>query len=424
MFFFPPSTSDCWTEDLVQISPDGTRHASVLNDFKIEIRDTQTNAVKISLQCIDRISQIKWSPDSRHILAAMIDRNSVHVFTFPTKSTTPSARIDGGEMGIERAEWSPNSQFVLLYGQCGTRIDVFELRTSEIYGLEIVKNSKTGCAFSPSGDMFAYLSRDSGHDVVKICDAISWEKFTIVPIDTVNATHIKWSPDGKHIAIADCVIDYNMVIISLESVESIQSVKQYKAYEEQLGITNFEWSPNSQILAIGSGDEVVRVILAPDFNLLTELTHFPLSRPEKAVYFQEMSPGRYDKKDSLPDLIETNDSWISRLAFSPSGVYASTTCASAPNGIFIWDIKTLSLVAVYAQMSAVYDVQWSPVRDTLCACNNTDKLLLWTPSGHTVASAKEAATQISRISWRADGEGIVAYDQTAGTSAIGCSVQE
>ena len=61
-----------------------------------------------------------------------------------------------------------------------------------------------------------------------------------------------WSPNGQFIAARDTSLVYAVVVYTPDG----QLVTKYSAYEGAVGIRCMDWSPSSQLLSIGSYDQV------------------------------------------------------------------------------------------------------------------------------------------------------------------------
>jgi WD40 repeat protein len=415
MLFQAHFTCDCWSLDHQSFTPDGKSIATVLNDFKVEIRDSSTGNLLSTLRCIDKIDQIKWSPNGRHILAAMYERNAVHVFTPPTHPTQASARVDGGELGVDFAGWSPNSQDLIVFGRYGIRADVWELRTSKLTGIPLVKDSRKGFAFSPNKCVLAYLTRREGKDCLALHSVEDWCPLTAIDLATLDARELAWSPDGVFVAIADCEIEHRIVVVNSET----GAASTFEGYTGEKGATKICWCINSHLLAVGSGNDAVQILFTPDWKLLTEFHHIRLSRAENAEHWEEETPGRMIRAEKVqPKGFDARVCGINRLEWSKSGRFIASATASHVKTLFIWDMETLMLRTVFSFLSPIADAKWSPTDDLLAIGIGTDKLITWRPSGFKVSQAQEAAIQIHLVVWRSDGECVACFDTVAGTATL------
>ncbi|KAH0790523.1 WD repeat-containing protein WRAP73 [Histomonas meleagridis] len=412
MLFQAPFTCDCWTKEFYSLSEDGKTLAAVINGFKVEIHDASTGNSIITLRCIDKIDKVLWSPNGRHLAVAMYERNTVHIFT-PSQSSQPYMRIDGGELGIENIMWSPNNRYLLVFGKDGVRIDVWELRKSmnQLICLLNVKDSRKGVSFSPDKNFFAYLTRIEGSDCISIFSSEDWRPIDTIKINTLDACEIQWSPNSQYIAISDCQIEHRAIIVNLET----QNCSEFQAYKEGVGISCMRWCFNSCLLAIGSGNDSIYILYAPDWKLLAEFNHINITRKEIADHYIENTPGEMIKSDFPIEVRNYENSGITKIEWSNSGKYVASTSAAIPQTVFIWDIESLSLIHVFSFLTEVTDMKWSPTDDNLALGYGTDMMLNWKPNGFNVSHSQEAAIRIHFIEWKPDGELLIVFDCIAGT---------
>jgi hypothetical protein len=71
-------------------------------------------------------------------------------------------------------------------------------------------------------------------------------------VSTSDLADIAWSPDGLLLAVWDSPFCYNLAIYNTTGA----CVGSYQAYQGRLGIRCVTWSKDSQLLAVGSYDQV------------------------------------------------------------------------------------------------------------------------------------------------------------------------
>lgn len=74
-------------------------------------------------------------------------------------------------------------------------------------------------------------------------------------METADAAGLAFSPDGRYLAVWDSCLNYKICIYTLQG----RLCGTYSAYENALGIKSVQWSPSSQLLAVGSYDQSVSV---------------------------------------------------------------------------------------------------------------------------------------------------------------------
>ena len=93
------------------VSPDG-KHVATVTESRLIIRNLVTTQVKQIYYCLDKISQVAWSPNSVYILCVLVKRSIVQVWSVHEPDWT--RKIDEGLAGAERVCWTPDGLHVLV----------------------------------------------------------------------------------------------------------------------------------------------------------------------------------------------------------------------------------------------------------------------------------------------------------------------
>ena len=70
--------------------------------------------------------------------------------------------------------------------------------------------------------------------------------------NTRDLADLAWSPDSKMIAAWDSPLAYRVSVYQPDG----SLIGTFEAYEGALGVRSVQWSPDSQLLAVGSYDQV------------------------------------------------------------------------------------------------------------------------------------------------------------------------
>ena len=71
-------------------------------------------------------------------------------------------------------------------------------------------------------------------------------------VSTRDLAGLAWSPTGETLAVWDSPLAYHVAVYKRDGM----CVGQYQAYDGALGVRCVRWSPDGQLLAIGSYDQV------------------------------------------------------------------------------------------------------------------------------------------------------------------------
>ena len=115
----------------------------------------------------------------------------------------------------------------------------------------------------------ALVERRDCKDYVSLFHCGDWQLVRNFPIDTKDVAGLAWSPDGKVLCVWESVLDYRVLLYSIDG----RCMASYSAYEHALGVKCVAWSPTSQFLAIGSYDQKVRVLNHVTWKTVAEHSH-------------------------------------------------------------------------------------------------------------------------------------------------------
>ncbi|XP_038677952.1 WD repeat-containing protein WRAP73 isoform X1 [Scyliorhinus canicula] len=438
------------SNQLCRLSPDG-RYSAVCVQYRLVIRDVHTLQVLHLYTCLDQIQYVEWSADSLFILCAMYKRGLVQVWSLEQPDW--HCKIDEGSAGLVASRWSPDGRHILNTTEFHLRITVWSLCTKSVSYIKYPKSCQHGMDFTKDGHYMALAERRDCKDHISIFVCSEWQLLRHFETETQDLAGIKWSPNSCVLAVWDSCLEYKVLLYSLDG----RLLSMYSAYEWSLGVKSVAWSPSSQLLAIGSYDEKVRIINHVTWRKLVELEHLPTIRNPKSVIYKEVEtcprlggdglsfPPISTEKSSLfnseskyeicqppvdvpvvkPDPDRANPKLgVGMLAFSPDNQFLATRNDNMPNTLWIWDAQKLKQYVVLEQLSAVKSFQWDPCRARLAICTGSNKVYLWSPAGClSVQVPAEGNFQILSLHWHPNGDSLmllskdkmcVCYLETAG----------
>ncbi|CAB4269982.1 unnamed protein product [Prunus armeniaca] len=107
----------------------------------------------------------------------------------------------------------------------------------------------------------------------------------VFAVDTLDLSDTEWSPDDSTIVIWDSPLEYKVLIYSPDG----RCLYKYQAYESGLGVKSVSWSPCGQFLAVGSYDQMLRVLNHLTWKTFAEFMHLSTVRaPCCAAVFKEV----------------------------------------------------------------------------------------------------------------------------------------
>ena len=292
----------------------------------------------------------------------------------------------------------------------GLQIALWSLVNKSISFIKHPKLVTGGLDFSSDGSYLALAERRDCKDFLSLFDCCSWQLVQHFPVGTRDLAGLLWSPDGRVLAVWDSVLDYKVLLYSLDG----RCLASYSAYEHALGIKTVAWSLSSQFLAVGSFDEKVRVLNHLTWRAVAEHCHSSPLDCEGAVVYSEVEaklpplsvldelslhplPSRGARQpqtryetvampitvpSTKPDPEKPHPSLgVGVASFSPDCRYLATCNDNMATAVWVWDMERLQLAVLLLQTRPVTDVQWDPQQSRLAVATGASQLYLWSPAG-------------------------------------------
>uniref|UniRef100_A0A093UVV6 WD repeat-containing protein WRAP73 n=1 Tax=Talaromyces marneffei PM1 TaxID=1077442 RepID=A0A093UVV6_TALMA len=241
---------------------------------------------------------------------------------------------------------------------CATnnRISVWQLNSLEWHAdIENIEPSVTAIDFGASNDEVILFHAWSSKVTVFNLESAS----SLIIKSPNRCARLKWSPDGRWIAIWDAASSGTKVLIYTADGQHFRTYTGRDDAENthDLGVKCIEWAPlkprqqNSEVLAVGKYDGTVDLLNTRTFSCSTTLSHtFHINAESPRVWRERMSPdGKLEYAEAASSsafITAGNDSTsqlprgISMLQFSPHGDFLATVDQTRPNIVWIWAMTT------------------------------------------------------------------------------------
>lgn len=214
----------------------------------------------------------------------------------------------------------------------------------------------------------------------------------------------------------------------------------YSAYDNALGVKAVAWSPSSQLLAVGSYDQKVRLLNHLTWGLISEFAHGVSVPDERAVVYREVETrdatnkieafpetgglhttgSRYAVEDDVQPLESVRADpekpfprlGVGLLTFSPDSRYFATRNDNMPTVVWIWDVAKLQCTAVLRHIAGVRTINWHPLRNLLVIATGGSCLYFWSPRGALCAQIPaDRAFTVNEICWHPTGDSLLLFDK-------------
>lgn len=417
------------------------RFLAVAVDYRLVIRDVLSLKVVQLFSCLDKITYIEWAPDSEYILCGLYKKPMIQAWSLTQPEWT--CKIDEGPAGVAYARWSPDSRHILTTSEFQLRLTVWSLVNTACIHVQWPKHGSKGVSFTKDGKFAAICTRRDCKDYVNLLSCHTWEIMGVFAVDTLDLADVQWSADDSAIVIWDSPLEYKVLIYSPDG----RCLAKYQAYESGLGVKSVSWSPCSQFLAVGSYDQMLRVLNHLTWKVFAEFLHPSAVRgPCCAAIFKEVDEqldmselslgddfGQYSSDNAseahiqvrynvleipinLPSQKPPADKpnpkqGISLMSWSSDSQYICTRNDSMPTVLWIWDINHLELAAILVQKDPIRAAAWDPTCPRLVLCTGSSHLYMWTPSGAYCINVPLPKFVVIDLKWNSDGSCLFLKDK-------------
>ncbi|EFE43730.1 WD40 domain protein [Trichophyton verrucosum HKI 0517] len=332
------------------------------------------------------------------------------IFVYDANEETWSAKIDAGEItGLAHVSFSQSGHEIIVIPEFNTHLTIFSLTTGHQRVIKCPKFAgHSTYAFRPSSGHLAVLTKGNTGDILSLHEVGSHEVITAVNLPTTDARGLKWSPDGNWIAVWDTASQGTMVVIYTADGQRSRSYEGSSTGDDDhdFGVRTVEWSPDSQLLAIGKHDGTVELISGTAVCLST----LWCNKINNNAYFGENQQfvliavlgdpttepiGRdvyVEQESTIPDItdymlapespvfpytysLSAEDRIVSNISFNPTSSAAVTIDESMPNIAWMWSVEgskpTLSGALVHS--ANIKQLCWnSEIPDLLMTMSGDD----------------------------------------------------
>jgi hypothetical protein len=295
-----------------------------------------------------------------------------------------SAVISNGSGGMGKnvhVEFGADEDEVLVWSDFAACVKVWCLkigRAVEIRDPKYSGKDSRGWSYRPAArKVLALLCRASGVDVLLLLASRTYTLLSRVELATIDAANIKWSRDGRWIAVWDAAsTGYNLYIYTADG-HLYRTITREPSDEEWglegLGIKTVDWLPGSEKLAVGGWDRRVRILSTRTFAPLVFLDHTSVINVPSAPVYTEHTDNQGHRNYALtsqpatppPAPLDKNETGLMKhgvglMAFNADGSMCATRYDSAPSTVWIWDLCSLKTKAVLVQGAPVRSLMWHP----------------------------------------------------------------
>ncbi|KAI8384904.1 uncharacterized protein BYT42DRAFT_564009 [Radiomyces spectabilis] len=432
--------SDLYSHTAYQckISPDCTYLANAVDKRLVIRRHSHDLAIVHIFHCMRTIDLVVWSPDSRYVLNAHYASGTIEVWE--VGGTPWHSTIQETASKITSIRWSTDSKTVI--SACDLRMVFWNLADQRIEYIRYPKFADKGCEPSPDGKYLAIVEMKHGKDHISIYNGSTLVLLTQFATDTVDMENLQWSPDSRYIAVWDDCLYYQLLIYRPDGY----LVASYQAYEYGLGIKSVTWSHNSQLLAIGSYDQKIRILSTSSWDVCGILSHPSVQRPTNKAYpiiYEESINLSTTTPSAIPAIeyrqiirrpfnipilrpeynIHHPKTGIGLCQFSADGNMICARNDAMPTTLWLWSTKDMQCCAIIIQQKPIRQALWNPRRFLLAMICGDEHIYIIqhqhqeNASHHAIGNIRilplavpTSQFNIRKIQWTPEGESLLLLD--------------
>ncbi|KAL4873814.1 hypothetical protein BDV12DRAFT_53428 [Aspergillus spectabilis] len=346
-----------------------------LNPTSSEFQDVQIAKVKEAGCRFLRFSRSRQGPgETRRVLSASDSR----VLVWDLNPLQQLAEIENIEPGALNIDYGGDENEVIVFHAWNTKLTVLGLDTGRS---RIIKSPKfshqNGFGYRPKTGQLAMILKPETSDLLTIHEPRSYELIGREVLPTVDAQGLKWSPDGRWIAIWDTASAGTKVLIFTADGQLFRTYTGLPKSDESfdLGVRGIEWSPAtiqsglSEVLAVGKVDGAVDLLRSKTFSCLSTLSHvFQIDQHSPSIWRERYAAGgmsleyaEASSSSAFSTVVEPTSTprGVSSMGFSHDGNLLSTVDQARPNIVWIWSLENAPiLVSALVHEHVVRQVVW------------------------------------------------------------------
>ena len=405
-------------------SPDGRYLATIVGQ-KLLIRTTRslatTRTIPLTVNFASSIKHCLWSDSSERILLISAD-NTIRVFSALVPQYCATIKHPTSETAkVSYIAFGASHDEVLVFTDFGLKLTIFDLEWRTSIDIPNPKwwqagNAQKGYAYRPRTNNLALLSRREGKDVVSVHNQGNYEVLRSWNPDTIDATAISWSLDGKWLAVIESAAHGHKILVYTADGHLFKTWKgprpsggEEASMDLGAGVKSVEWSAGGKYLVVADFSTKITLLSIPAFAETMRVEHTStikqmgglqvwqehvitraqavLAKTGQRLYESVTKIASPPTTAPVPTSSTATEvsAGIALLAIDATGTLIASKVESMPTTVFIWDIASKLLRAVMIQQSSVVKLTWHPAVNELllimCESDETKGVAyLWEPS--------------------------------------------
>ncbi len=220
------------------------------------------------------VPEIQHKGKTERVLLA----NDDTVLIYSAKDAQWKAEITGASSNlgsIANIDFGYTPDEVLVFSDFRVKVTIWSLITNRGVEIRDPKTIVNGYDYRLQSGHLAVLTRAAAHDTVMLLDPGSYDLSKNFDLPTVEAQGLKWSTDGRWLAIWDAASSgYKVLIYTADGHLFKTYMGGQDAHNIGLGVKSLSWGPTAGLLAIGDYNGHVTLL---NTNTVSLIMHFFLA---------------------------------------------------------------------------------------------------------------------------------------------------
>lgn len=234
-----------------------------LNPASAEFKEVEIVKAKESASRFVNFSRASTGPSPDELVGSsdrrLLCASDSRVLVWQLSPLEQHAEVESVEPGALNVDFGGDEKEIIVFHAWNTKVTIFSLDTGRT---QVIKTPKSchpnSFGYRPRTRQFAILLKPDANDVLTIHEFRSYELIGQAILPTVDAQGLKWSPDGKWVAIWDTASMGTKVLVFTADGQPYRTYSGPANSDSSLdlGVRCIEWSPVSntglsEYLAVG-----------------------------------------------------------------------------------------------------------------------------------------------------------------------------